>query len=659
MSNPFSIHSNLNLYISDNAYTLLPINHFNQQQVQNQQSLIINRSNSEISLGSSNPPKNFNQTVFGVVGILGIISLYKSDYLILIQSAKKATNLFKTQVYTPTKFTIYPISLQPNINLLNHSDERYLLSLLKSQLDHSIQKIFFTFHTSNSFNQSSSSWDLTNSLQRQSNSNQIPIWKSADDRFFWNKYLQTPLINLANSTDPIVSSNVSKFILPVISGFLKFNSTIINAKKFTFGLISRRSRYRTGTRYFSRGIDLNGHVSNFNETEMIMTTQPDINNPHQIIIASYVQTRGSVPIFWTEINNLRYRPDLKIMDIPSSQDALKAHFNQQLDVYGDQYLVNLVNSSGYEKPVKEAYEKAVQKLANPRIHYIYFDFHHECKGLRFDRVQGLIDRLKDDLIKQGYYFFQGSTTPIKYQTSVVRSNCMDCLDRTNVVQSALAKWVLTNQLRQAGILGEKEVLDSYPQVMFLFRNLWADNADGVSKAYSGTGALKTDFTRFGKRSKQGAFNDGVNSAIRYFKNNFLDGPRQDSYDLVTGAWRASLSKGKLSEGSYDNPIHQLIFLILIIFIMIFISSTFTKNRSIKASIFSLIVISLILSYILINGIQFVNQPKLISRNEILNYEGPGFQSSKRGRGWSNTINGKSIGFINRMGDDDEKKKRLD
>lgn len=58
----------------------------------------------------------------------------------------------------------------------------------------------------------------------------------------------------------------------------------------------------------------------------------------------------------------------------------------------------------------------------------------------------------------------------------------------------------------------------------------------MSRAYSGTGALKTDYTRTGKRSKEGALQDGVNSVVRYVKNNFLDGPRQDSYDLVTGAW---------------------------------------------------------------------------------------------------------------------------
>lgn len=45
-------------------------------------------------------------------------------------------------------------------------------------------------------------------------------------------------------------------------------------------------------------------------------------------------------------------------------------------------------------------------------------------------------------------------------------------------------------------------------------------------AYSGTGALKTDFTRTGKRTRKGMFEDGWNSAMRYLKNNFFDGARQ-------------------------------------------------------------------------------------------------------------------------------------
>jgi len=45
----------------------------------------------------------------------------------------------------------------------------------------------------------------------------------------------------------------------------------------------------------------------------------------------------------------------------------------------------------------------------------------------------------------------------------------------------------------------------------------------MSILYSGTGALKTDFTRTGKRTILGALNDGKNSLTRYFINNFYDG----------------------------------------------------------------------------------------------------------------------------------------
>lgn len=44
------------------------------------------------------------------------------------------------------------------------------------------------------------------------------------------------------------------------------------------------------------------------------------------------------------------------------------------------------------------------------------------------------------------------------------------LDRTNVVQSTFAKWALTQQLRQAGVLNAKETLDDHPQFMFMYRN---------------------------------------------------------------------------------------------------------------------------------------------------------------------------------------------
>jgi hypothetical protein len=56
--------------------------------------------------------------------------------------------------------------------------------------------------------------------------------------------------------------------------------------------------------------------------------------------------------------------------------------------------------------------------------------------------------------------------------------------------------------------------------------VWSDHANFISTAYAGTPALKTDFTRTGKRTRMGAFEDFTKSAMRYLKNNYFDGPRQ-------------------------------------------------------------------------------------------------------------------------------------
>lgn len=47
---------------------------------------------------------------------------------------------------------------------------------------------------------------------------------------------------------------------------------------------------------------------------------------------------------------------------------------------------------------------------------------------------------------------------------------MDNLDRTNVAQSAIAKWILDRQLRDIGLFEEGETVDSYERFMYMFRN---------------------------------------------------------------------------------------------------------------------------------------------------------------------------------------------
>lgn len=59
---------------------------------------------------------------------------------------------------------------------------------------------------------------------------------------------------------------------------------------------------------------------------------------------------------------------------------------------------------------------------------------------------------------------------MKEQTSIIRTNCMDCLDRTNVVQTQFARHVLKKQLVDSGIFNESDRIDMFPDFERVFRN---------------------------------------------------------------------------------------------------------------------------------------------------------------------------------------------
>lgn len=264
-------------------------------------------------------------------------------------------------------------------------------------------------------------------------------------------------------------------------------------------------------------MDESGNVANFNETEQVVVlgespsgldgydkTSIALKSNSQVQVFSYVQTRGSVPVYWSEVINLQRVPELRVRPVDLALNSARKHFDEQIRLYGDNYLVNLVNQSGREEKVKAAYEDVVRALISSpteskegseqaperfrviepigehrkmdQLHYVYFDFHHECRNMKWDRVRLLFDKLGDGLDSQGYFHSIGgnatasSPTVMGVQKSVVRTNCMDCLDRTNVVQSMLARWTLNRQLIKAGILDEGEKTELFESFEEIFRN---------------------------------------------------------------------------------------------------------------------------------------------------------------------------------------------
>ena len=87
---------------------------------------------------------------------------------------------------------------------------------------------------------------------------------------------------------------------------VEIQSLTVCGKIMTLLLISRRSRFKLGPRFHSRGIDEKGHVSNFVETEQLVY----FNETKEM--SSYVQVRGSMPFYWSQLINLRYTPQLLI-----------------------------------------------------------------------------------------------------------------------------------------------------------------------------------------------------------------------------------------------------------------------------------------------------------------------------------------------------------
>lgn len=131
--------------------------------------------------------------------------------------------------------------------------------------------------------------------------------------------------------------------------------------------------------------------------------------------------------------------------------------------------------------------------------------------MKWANLSKLMDQVVSRFTSYGYFAQDANGKVTSLQTGVFRTNCMDNLDRTNVVQSLFARRSI---LQQFGLTSESVIDSPYANFEKVFKSMWADNADAMSLMYSGTGALKTDFTRTGKRTLSGALQDGINSLQR-------------------------------------------------------------------------------------------------------------------------------------------------
>jgi synaptojanin len=159
------------------------------------------------------------------------------------------------------------------------------------------------------------------------------------------------------------------------------------------------------------------------------------------------------------------------------------------------HIVNLLSQSGKqgEAVLGQEYSNHLNKLPDSERRQVCltsFDF-HAVTGGDFRLANNIRPLLSMAAEEFAYYLEDLATKSVVLeQMGVFRTNCLDCLDRTNVIQGIISQIALDS------FLGHKDQLvgDEFWNV---HGNLWADAGDALSKIYAGTGALKSSFTRTG------------------------------------------------------------------------------------------------------------------------------------------------------------------
>lgn len=322
-------------------------------------------------------------------------------------------------------------------------------------------------------------------------------------------------------TIPIIQGFVNAIDLPLLQGDTEKSGQLL--------LISKRSTHRAGSRYLRRGIDDNGDVANFVATSQIVIVDQVLEG--NSLFAKFDILRGSIPIFFQQNPaNLKPVPYLT-RPIEKCNSPFQLHFENLTKSFGNVTCVSLVERSKRECLVGKAYEELCAEYG---IEFNWFDFHEICKKMKFDNVAQLLDEsvyqdpknhtIQEKLIEAGWV----DSIDGLNQSGVFRINCIDCLDRTNLVQKFLSETTLKAQILQRHSLIPK------PEFQRQFNHLWADNGDFISRQYASTDALKGDYTRTSKRNYKGLLNDAMLTMSRYYSGYISDYFKQCFIDYVLG-----------------------------------------------------------------------------------------------------------------------------
>lgn len=519
---------------------------------------------------------DLNETVEGGIhkvtrgyGIIGLIRFTRGYYLSIITKCSQVAILGGHFVYHIDETKLIPLDIH-YARPIKYSDEERLLSIFK-YLD--LGKTFYFSY----------SYDITNSLQtnfmrfkdsgnaarntENASDNETKQRTTDDtkhnDRFVWNKVLLKPL----ESQD----ITIYEWFQPIIHGFVDQANISIYGKKIYITIIARRSHHFAGARFLKRGVNDKGNVANEVETEQIvsdmMTTSfhdPKhgyYNNPRY---TSFVQHRGSIPLYWSQDLNKLPKPPIEINLSDPFYQSSAIHFDNLFRRYGLPIIIlNLIKTKEKhprELKLNQHFNSCIRYLnqflpEQNKLRYHSFDMSkHSKKNLD---VIGPLQNIAAGALKETGYFHNGTTIErTKLQHGVIRTNCIDCLDRTNAAQFIICKEALSLQLASLGLIPRSTSLDYDSDLINILTEMFHDHGDTIAVQYGGSNLVNTmdSYRRINQWSSH--TRDMLNSVKRIYSNSFMDLIRQEAINLFLGNYVYDPTKPKLWELQNDFYLHN-------------------------------------------------------------------------------------------------------
>uniref|UniRef100_A0AAQ4QGD9 SAC domain-containing protein n=1 Tax=Gasterosteus aculeatus aculeatus TaxID=481459 RepID=A0AAQ4QGD9_GASAC len=335
------------------------------------------------------------------------------------------------------------------------------------------------------------------------------------------------------------------WLMYIIHGFCGQSKLLIYGRPVHITLIARRSSKFAGTRFLKRGANCEGDVANEVETEQIVN-DASVMSLTAGSYSSYVQVRGSVPLYWSQdISTMMPKPPIRLDQADPYAHVAALHFDQMLQRFGSPIIIlNLVKKREKRKHERILSEELYPAVINLNqflppencIEYLAWDMARYTKS----KLCNVLDRLS--MIAENV-------------TGVLRTNCVDCLDRTNTAQFMVGKCALAYQLYALGMI-DKPKLQFDTDCVRLFEELYEDHGDTLSLQYGGSQLVhrvKTyrKIAPWTQHSK-----DIMQTLSRYYSNAFSDADRQDAINLFLQVYQPSESRPHLWELPTDFYLHQ-------------------------------------------------------------------------------------------------------